>query len=109
MSMSALPTWSARSEQDAFSAGAGASEPQSDARARNGSNPWLTLFPLGAAAVTAAVLLRRPAVRKACTDVVRDPEVREVCKDAGERAYRVIAASWRRHGGPAGLADTFLR
>ena len=49
MSMSALPTWSDKSEQDAFSAGAGASEPQGDARARNGSNPWLTLFPLGAA------------------------------------------------------------
>ena len=48
-------------------------------------------------------------MRKACGDVVRDPEVREVCKDAGEKAYRVIAASWRRHGGPAGLADTFLR
>jgi len=109
MSMSALPTWSNTSEQDAFSGGAGASENPGDARARNGSNPWLTLFPLGAAAVTAAVLLRRPAVRKACSDVVRDPEVRDVCKDAGERAYRVIAASWRRHGGPAGLADTFLR
>jgi len=30
-------------------------------------------------------------------------------KDAGERAFRVIAAPWRRHGGPAGLAETFLR
>jgi hypothetical protein len=67
------------------------------------------LVPLGAAAVSAAVMLRRPAVRKACGDVVRDPEVREVCKDAGERAYRVIAASWRRHGGPTGLAEAFLR
>ncbi len=109
MSMSALPAWSDRSEQDAPSSGNGTSEPQNDARTRNTSSPWLTLFPLGAAAVTAAVLLRRPAVRKACGDVVRDPEVREVCKDAGERAYRVIAASWRRHGGPAGLAETFLR
>ena len=109
MSMSALPAWSDRSEQDAPPSGNGTSEPQHDARTRNTSSPWLTLFPLGAAAVTAAVLLRRPAVRKACGDVVRDPEVREVCKDAGERAYRVIAASWRRHGGPAGLAETFLR
>ena len=107
MSMSALPAWS---EQDAGSSGAGTSDPQYDARPRNGSSPWLVLFPLGAAAaVSAAVLLRRPAVRKACGDVVRDPEVRDVCKDAGERAYRVIAASWRRHGGPAGLAETFLR
>ena len=109
MSMSALPTWSEPSEQETPSSGAGTSEPQFDAR-RNGSSPWLMLFPLGAAAaVSAAVLLRRPAVRKACGEVVRDPEVRDVCKDAGERAYRVIAASWRRHGGPAGLAETFLR
>jgi hypothetical protein len=109
MSMSALPVWSDRSEQEAPSAGAGSNQAPQDTPARSGSNPWLTLFPLGAAAVTAAVLLRRPAVRKACGDVVRDPEVREVCKDAGERAYRVIAASWRRHGGPAGLAETFIR
>jgi hypothetical protein len=61
-----------------------------------------------AAAVSAAVLLRRPAVRKACGDVVRDPEVREVCRTAGEKAYRVVAASWRRHGGPTGLAETLL-
>jgi len=107
MSMSALPAWS---EQDAPRSDAGTSEPQYDARTRNGNSPWLMLFPLGAAAaVSAAVLLRRPAVRKACGEVVRDPEVREVCKDAGERAYRVIAASWRRNGGPAGLAETFLR
>ncbi len=110
MSMSALPTWSERSEQDTPSSGAGTSEPQYNARPRNGNSPWLMLFPLGAAAaVSAAVLLRRPAVRKACGEVVRDPEVRDVCKDAGERAYSVIAASWRRHGGPAGLAETFLR
>jgi len=109
MSMSALPVWSEQPQQETPSAGAGTNQAPHDATARNGSNPWLTLFPLGAAAVTAAVLLRRPAVRKACGDVVRDPEVREVCKDAGERAYRVIAASWRRHGGPAGLAETFLR
>ena len=110
MTMSALPTWSERSEQDAPPSGAGTSEPQFDARSRNSSSPWLMLFPLGAAAaVSAAVLLRRPAVRKACGEVVRDPEVRDVCKDAGERAYRVIAASWRRHGGPEGLAETFLR
>lgn len=110
MTMSALPTWSERSEQHAPSSGAGTSEPQFDARPRNGSSPWLMLFPLGAAAaVSAAVLLRRPAVRKACVEVVRDPEVRDVCKDAGERASRVIAASWRRHGGPEGLAETFLR
>lgn len=110
MTMNALPTWSERSEQDAPPSGAGTSEPQYDARPRNGSSPWLMLFPLGAAAaVSAAVLLRRPAVRKACGEVARDPEVRDVCRDAGERAYRVIAASWRRHGGPAGLAETFLR
>lgn len=109
MSMSALPVWSDQSEQDAPSAGAGSNQASHDTPSRNSSNPWLTLFPLGAAAVTAAVLLRRPAVRKACSDVVHDAEVREVCKDAGERAYRVIAASWRRHGGPAGLAETFLR
>ncbi|MGR0219905.1 hypothetical protein [Agromyces sp. ZXT2-6] len=110
MTMSALPTWSERSEQETPSSGANSSEPQFDARTRNGSNPWLMLFPLGAAAaVSAAVLLRRPAVRKACGEVVRDPEVRDVCRDAGERAYRVIAASWRRHGGPEGLAETFLR
>jgi|SRR5688572_24482800 hypothetical protein len=109
MSMSALPTWSDRSEQDAPSAGATAGDFPHDPRTRNGSSPWLMLVPLGAAAVSAAVMLRKPAVRKACGDVVRDPEVREVCKDAGERAYRVIAASWRRHGGPAGLAETFLR
>ena len=107
MSMSALPAWS---EHDAPRFDAGTSEPQDDVRSRNGNSPWLMLFPLGAAAaVSAAVLLRRPAVRKACGEVARDPEVREVCKDAGERAYRVIAASWRRHGGPAGLAETFLR
>jgi hypothetical protein len=100
MSMSALPTWSDRSENEA---------PSGDAPTRNGGSPWLMLFPLGAAAISAAVMLRKPAVRKAAGDVVRDPEVREVCKDAGERAYRVIAASWRRHGGPTGLAETFLR
>ena len=107
MSMSALPTWSDRPDQDAPSAGAG--DPQRDPRSRNGSSPWMMLVPLGAAAVSAAVMLRKPAVRKACGDVVRDPEVRDVCKDAGERAYRVIAASWRRHGGPTSLAETFLR
>jgi hypothetical protein len=109
MSMSALPTWSDRSENDAPSSGPGASEPRVDAPTRSGSSPWLMLFPLGAAAVSAAMLLRKPAVRQACGEVVRDPEVREVCKDAGERAYRVIAASWRRNGGPTGLAETFLR
>ncbi|WP_353827772.1 hypothetical protein [Agromyces sp. SYSU T0242] len=112
MTMSALPVWSERSEQDTPSSatGTGTSEPHYEARARNGSNPWLMLFPLGAAAaVSAAVLLRRPAVRKACGEVVRDPEVRQVCRDAGERTYRVVAASWRRHGGPEGLAETFLR
>ena len=110
MTMSALPTWSERSEQDTPSSGADTSESPYDAHPRNGSSPWLMLFPLGAAAaVSAAVLLRRPAVRRACGEVVRDPEVRDVCKDAGERAYRVIAASWRRHGGPEGLAETFLR
>lgn len=109
MSMSALPAWSDTSERESESSAPGSSAPQDDARARGGS-PWMMLFPLGAAAaVSAAVLLRRPAVRKACSEVVRDPEVRDVCKDAGERAYRVIAASWRRHGGPAGLAETFLR
>ena len=107
MTMSALPTWS--EQEHAFVRGryerASIRRPP-----RNGSSPWLMLFPLGAAAaVSAAVLLRRPAVRKACGEVVRDPEVRDVCKDAGERAYRVIVASWRRHGGPAGMADTFLR
>ena len=106
MSMSALPTWS---QQDAPSPGAGTTDPQNEARTRSAGSPWLILAPLGAAALSAAVLLRKPAMRKACGDVVRDPEVREVCKDAGEKAYRVIAASWRRHGGPAGLADTFLR
>ncbi|HEX5729148.1 hypothetical protein [Microbacterium sp.] len=104
--MSALPAWS---EQDAPAPGAGASEAPDEARTRNTGSPWLILAPLGAAALSAAVLLRKPAVRKACGDVVRDPEVREVCKDAGEKAYRVIATSWRRHGGPAGLAETFLR
>ena len=105
MSMSALPTWSDRSEQETPLSDPGATE----ARTRTGSSPWLLLAPLGAAALSAAVLLRKPAVRKAVGEVARDPEVREVCKDAGERAYRVIAASWRRNGGPAGLADTFLR
>ena len=106
MSMSALPAWS---EQDAPSPGTGTTDNQNETRPRSTGSPWLILAPLGAAALSAAVLLRKPAMRKACGDVVRDPEVREVCKDAGERAYRVIAASWRRHGGPAGLADTFLR
>ncbi|SFR87050.1 hypothetical protein SAMN04487846_0123 [Microbacterium sp. cf046] len=107
MSMSALPTWSARPEQETPSFETAPGDAQRD-RA-NTASPWLMLLPLGAAAISAAVLLRKPAVRKAATEVVRDPEVREVCKDAGERAYRVIGASWRRHGGPAGLAETFLR
>lgn len=109
MSMSALPVWSNQSDSETPSAGTGTNQATPETQSRNGANPWLTLFPLGAAAITAAVLLRRPAVRKAVGDVAHDPEVREVCKDAGERAYRVIAASWRRNGGPAGLAETFLR
>ena len=109
MSMSALPAWSDRSDQETPSAPFDAQNASHDTRKQNGSNPWLLLFPLGAAAATAAMLLRKPAVRKAAGDVVRDPEVREVCKDAGERAYRVIAASWRRNGGPTGLGETFLR
>lgn len=107
MSMSTLPTWSSRSEQDS-SPGAGTSDHQPDTRVRN-TSPWLLLFPVGAVLASAAVLLRKPAVRQAAGEVLRDPEVREVCKDAGENAYRVIAASWRRNGGPSGLADTFLR
>lgn len=105
MSMSALPTWSTTSEPDA-EAGANASR---DARTPNTASPWLLVLPLGAAALSAAMLLRKPAVRRAATEVVRDAEVRGVCKDAGQRAYHVIADSWRRHGGPDGLAETFLR
>lgn len=108
MSMSALPTWSDTSERDSTFAGEG-NESRRDAPTKAASSPWVLLVPLSAAALSAAVLLRKPAVRKACGDVVRDQEVRDVCKDAGERAYRVIAASWKRHGGPASLAETFLR
>ena len=57
MSMSALPAWSERSEQDAPSSGADSGDPQHDARTRNAGSPWLILAPLGAAAVAAAVLL----------------------------------------------------
>ena len=106
MSMSALPAWSP--SRTHLHPGPVRLTSERDPPAKH-SSPWLILAPLGAAALSAAVLLRKPAMRKACGDVVRDPEVREVCKDAGEKAYRVIAASWRRHGGPAGLADTFLR
>ena len=105
MSMSALPTWTAPSEPDAEN-GANATR---DARPSNAASPWLLVLPLGAAALSAAMLLRKPAVRRAASEVARDAEVRDVCKDAGQRAYRVIADSWRRHGGPDGLAETFLR
>ena len=105
MSMSALPTWTTPSEPDAET-GANADR---DARTPGTASPWLLVLPLGAAALSAAMLLRKPAVRRAASEVVRDAEVRDVCKDAGQRAYRVIADSWRRHGGPDGLAETFLR
>lgn len=61
-----------------------------------------------AVAVGISVLMEKTEVRKVCSDVLHDSEVQNVCREAGERVCREIAASWRRQGGMTVLAD-FLR
>lgn len=48
------------------------------------------------------VLMQYPDLRKAGTGVLQDRNLQKmVC--------RGVAASWKQHGGPAALANTFLR
>lgn len=62
-----------------------------------------------AVAVGFGVLMEKTEVRKVCSDVLQDPKLQKVCREAGEKVCREIAASWRRHGGMTVLADILLR
>lgn len=86
--------------------------PEHHAHTENIKTPRLAtpLTSLGiAVAVGLGVLMEKTEVRKVCSNVLQDPKVQKVCREAGEKVCREIAASWRRHGGMTVLADTFLR
>lgn len=59
-------------------------------------------------AFAVGALMEKAELRQVCDKVLHDPKLQKVCKEAGVKVCREIAASWRRNGGPAVLADTLL-
>lgn len=57
-------------------------------------------------AVGFGVLLQNPGVRKACRDVLDDPEVQETCREVTARLGLAIADSLLRPGGVADLGPS---
>ncbi|WP_026553132.1 hypothetical protein [Arthrobacter sp. H20] len=90
----------------------GAESGSTDAKpsTESGGSPTLTLdaIPLASlgmiVAVGFGVVLHNPDVRRVCSMVLQDREVRKVCREAAETVFGEIGASWRRHGGMASLA-----
>jgi hypothetical protein len=76
-------------------------------RAALGATPLASLGIV--VAIGLGVLMQSAEVRRVCRSVLQDPEVQKVCREAGESVCREVAASWRRNGGTAILAHTFLR
>jgi hypothetical protein len=103
-------TGSADGSEDSHNTNGGESS-ERHAHTQNTKTPRLKLeaTPLAslgiAVAVGLGVLMEKTEVRDVCSHVLQDPKVQKVCRAAA----REIVASWRRHGGMAALAHTFLR
>ncbi|MEV7638071.1 hypothetical protein AB0N71_18075 [Pseudarthrobacter enclensis] len=59
-------------------------------------------------AFAVGTLMEKAELRQVCDKVLHDPKLQKVCKEAGVKVCREVAASWRRNGGPAILADTLI-
>ena len=104
---------------DDFEPTAEANEPQSEStRAERPAGAGKNAAPvivIDARAVTAVLavaavfLLRDPNVRKVCGNVLQDPELNRVCREAGAMMRRELVATWDRHGGTAAVANALFR